>query len=186
MKLILFCGASGSGKTSIVHYLLNHNPDLCFSISATTRLKRVNEIDGKDYYFLTPEEFKKKIKNDEFLEWEEVYEDRFYGTLKSEIKRIDSNGKKAIFDVDVVGGLQIKKYFEDRLMAVFVMPPDLKALRERLLKRGSETPESLEKRVSKAEAELAYALKFDHVIINDVLEKACLRAQGLVDGFLGA
>lgn len=185
MKLILFCGASGSGKTSIVHYLLNHNPNLCFSISATTRPKRANETDGKDYYFLSVDEFRNKIKNNEFLEWEEVYEDRFYGTLKSEIKRIDNNHRIAIFDVDVVGGLQIKKYFEDRLMAVFVMPPDLKALRERLLKRGSETPESLEKRVSKAEAELAYALKFDHVIINDVLEEACLKAQGLVDGFLG-
>ena len=154
-KLILFCGPSGSGKTSLVHYLLQKYPLFTFSVSATTRPKRKNEIDGKDYYFLTPEEFKNKIKNNEFLEWEEVYEDRFYGTLKSEIKRIDTIGKKAIFDVDVVGGLQIKKYFEDQLMAVFVMPPDLKTLRERLLKRGSETPESLEKRVNKAEAELS-------------------------------
>lgn len=185
MKLILFCGASGSGKTSIVHYLLNHNPKLCFSISATTRSKRENETDGKDYYFLSVEEFKNKIKHNEFLEWEEVYEDRYYGTLKAEIKRINNNHQFAVFDVDVEGGLQIKKYFEEHLMAVFVMPPDLKSLRERLLKRGSETPESLEKRVSKAEAELAYALKFDHVIINDVLEEACLKAQGLVDGFLG-
>lgn len=185
MKLILFCGASGSGKTSIVHYLLNRNARLCFSISATTRPIRVNEIDGKDYYFLTVEEFKKKIKNKEFLEWEEVYENRFYGTLKSEVKRIDNNKQIAVFDVDVEGGLQIKKYFEEHLLAVFVMPPDLKTLRERLVRRGSETAESLEKRVAKAEAEFAYASKFDHIIINDDLDIACKKAQALLDGFLG-
>ena len=184
LKLILFCGASGSGKTSIVHYLLEHNPRLCFSISATTRPKRENEVHGKDYYFLSVEEFKQKIKNHEFLEWEEVYENRFYGTLKSEVKRIDFEKKIAVFDVDVEGGLQIKKYFAEHVMAVFVKPPDVLTLRERLLKRGSETQESLEKRVSKAEAEFAYAPKFDHVIVNDVLEDACKHAQELLEKFL--
>jgi len=184
LKLILFCGASGSGKTSIVHHLLRHNPRLCFSVSATTRPRRENETEGKDYYFMTVPEFKQKIENNEFLEWEEVYENRFYGTLKSEIKRIDGNGQVAVFDVDVEGGLKIKKFFEERLLAVFVKPPDLKTLRDRLQKRGSETPESLEKRVNKAVAEFAYASKFDHIIVNDVLDEACREAQELLDHFL--
>lgn len=167
-----------------MHYLLDRNPRLCFSISATTRPKRLNEKDGQDYYFLTPAEFRQKIDGEEFLEWEEVYEDRFYGTLKSEVKRIDENKHIAVFDVDVEGGMQIKRYFGAQVMAVFVRPPDLLTLRDRLLKRGSETPESLEKRVNKAEAEFAYAALFDYVIVNDILEKACLEAQFLLDRFL--
>jgi len=186
LKLILFCGASGSGKTSIVHNLLENNPRLHFSVSATTRPKRENETDGKDYYFLSVDEFKLKIKHDEFLEWEEVYPDRFYGTLKSEIRRINNNHQVAVFDVDVEGGLKIKRYFEEHLLAIFVMPPDLKTLRERLLRRGSETDESLARRVNKAEAEFKYASKFDHVIINDKLEDACSKAQELLDHFLMA
>jgi guanylate kinase len=186
LKLILFCGASGSGKTSIVHHLLANNSRLCFSVSATTRPKRGNETEGEDYYFLSEEEFKLKIKHDEFLEWEEVYPGRYYGTLKSEIRRINNNHQIAVFDVDVEGGLKIKRYFEEHLLAIFVMPPDLNTLRERLLRRGSETTESLERRVTKAEAEFAYASKFDHVIINDTLEEACRKAQGLLDEFLMA
>lgn len=167
-----------------MHYLLDRNPRLSFSISATTRQKRANETDGRDYYFLTPARFRELINQGEFLEWEEVYQDRFYGTLKSEVKRIDESGHIAVFDVDVEGGLQIKNYFGKDVMAVFVRPPDLKSLRERLLKRGSETDESLEKRVSKAEAEFAYAPRFDFVIINTVLEEACREAQRLLDDFL--
>jgi len=153
-------------------------------VSATTRARRDKEEHGKDYYFLTVEEFKQKIRHDEFLEWEEVYEDRFYGTLKSEIKRINNYHQVPVFDVDVEGGLKIKKFFEERLLAVFVMPPDLETLQQRLLRRGSETDESLKKRVDKAAAEFLYASKFDHVIINHVLEDACREAQDLVDQFL--
>lgn len=182
-KLLLFCGPSGSGKTTIVHHLLNTNSDLAFSVSATTRKKRVNETDGVDYHFISVEEFKKRIDNDEFVEWEEVYEGGFYGTLKSEIEKIWSSGKIPVFDVDVEGGLKIKSIYNDALLAVFVRPPSLEDLRRRLTARNSETPESYKARILKAEHELTYAPQFDHVIINDSLQNALDEAVKLLNQF---
>lgn len=183
-KLLLFCGPSGSGKTTIVHHLLQKNPKIEFSVSATTRPQRANETDGKDYHFISVEEFKKRIANDEFVEWEEVYTDRFYGTLKSEIERIWSEHKVAIFDVDVEGGLKIKKLFGQMLLSVFVMPPSVEALHQRLQSRNSETAESFKARIAKSEHELTYAFRFDKVIINDNLDKALEEAERLVEEFL--
>jgi guanylate kinase len=183
-KLILFCGPSGSGKTTIVHYLLKHNSRIAFSVSATTRPKRETETDRVDYHFLTVEEFKEKIKRDEFIEWDEVYKDRFYGTLKSEVEKIWQQLKVAVFDVDVEGGLKIKKKFGDSMLAVFVMPPSVNDLKKRLHARETETPESLHARTAKAEHELTYAPLFDYILINDEKEKAFKEAQKLVDEFL--
>ena len=185
-KLILFCGPSGSGKTSIVHYLLNKFPELSFSVSATTRAKRPYEEDGEDYHFLSIEDFKKKIENNEFLEWEEVYANGFYGTLKSEISRITGTGMTVIFDVDVEGGLAIKKEYNQKVMDVFVMPPDIEELKKRLVARATETDESLLARILRAEEELDYAEKFTHVIINNVFEDAAKEAENLVKNFLSA
>jgi guanylate kinase len=182
--LILFCGPSGSGKTSIVHYLLAHYPSLHFSVSATTRPRRKNEVHGRDYYFISVSEFKSKIFNDEFLEWEEVYPNGFYGTLKSEVSRIAAMGKIAVFDVDVEGGLNIKKQYGSNLLDVFVMPPDIEELKKRLLARNTETDESLIARVLRAEKELQYASRFTHVIVNRRLEDAIHEACHLVDDFL--
>lgn len=183
-KLILFCGPSGSGKTSIVHYLLNKFPQLSFSVSATTRAKRPYEVDGKDYYFLSTDEFKKKINGNAFLEWEEVYKNGFYGTMKSETKRISDEGKVVIFDVDVEGGLNIKKVYADNLLDVFVMPPGIDELKKRLVARATETEASLQARITRAEKELSYSEKFSHVIINRIFENAALEAESLVKGFL--
>lgn len=184
-RLILFCGPSGSGKTTIVKYLLNKFPELCFSVSATTRSQRSNESEGKDYYFLTVGEFHKKIRNDEFLEWEEVYENGFYGTLRSEVDRIASLGKVPIFDVDVEGGVHIKGRFGEDLLDVFVKPPSIIELRKRLVARASETAESLEYRVHKAEHELTYSTRFSNVIVNTDLIQATEDAVALVSKFLG-
>jgi guanylate kinase len=184
-KLILFCGPSGSGKTSIVRHLLAKNPRLSFSISATTRKRRDNEVDGHDYYFISVEEFKNKIQQDEFLEWEEVYENGFYGTLKSEVNRISSMNQVAIFDIDVEGGIHIKGRYGSNLLDVFVMPPTIEELHKRLVARASETPESLQKRVHKAEHELTYSDRFSHVIINGDRETALKEAEKLVNEFLG-
>ncbi len=183
-KLILFCGPSGSGKTTIVRHLLNTFPELSFSVSATTRSKRQNETDGKDYYFLTVDEFHKKIETDEFLEWEEVYSNGYYGTLRSEVDRINSLEKVAIFDVDVEGGIHIKGRFGKNLLDVFVKPPSIEVLHKRLIARASETSESLEKRVLKAELELTYADRFHHVIVNEELSVAFAEAEKLVRDFL--
>lgn len=183
-KAIIFSAPSGSGKTTLVKYLLQNNPDLGFSISACTRDKRGRtEKDGKDYYFLTPEEFRRKIDNDEFIEWEEVYEGNFYGTLKSEIERIWKEGKNVIFDVDVKGGLSLKKYFGDKALAVFVKVPSMEVLKERLHDRGTETPESLSRRLFKAKFEMGFQDKFDVVLVNENLEKSLAEAQRLYDGF---
>ena len=183
-KLILFCGPSGSGKTSIVHHLLNKFSQLKFSVSATTRTKRHNEIDGQDYYFLSIENFKNKIEQDEFLEWEEVYANGFYGTLKSEITRISNEGKAVIFDVDVEGGLNIKREYGENLLDVFVMPPGIEELKKRLVARATESDESLLARILKAEDELKYAEKFSHVIVNSIFEDAALEAETIVKKFL--
>lgn len=183
-KLVIFSAPSGSGKTTIVKHLLSLNLGLEFSVSATSRPLRGTEIDGKDYYFLTVEEFKKKIVNDEFLEWEEVYEGKFYGTLKSEVERIRNKGNHVIFDVDVVGGCDIKKYFGNEALAVFVQPPSINELRNRLIARGTDTPEVIESRVAKAEYELTFAPQFDVILVNDNLEKALAEAEKIMLNFL--
>lgn len=186
-KLIVFSAPSGSGKTTIVKFLLAQEElKLDFSISATSREPRGTEIDGKDYYFLSLEDFKKKIKNDEFLEWEEVYRDNFYGTLKSEVERIWAEGKNVIFDIDVVGGLDIKNIYPEETLAVFVKPPSIEELKIRLKKRQTESPDKINMRVAKASIELATAPQFDHIIINNDLNNALEEAYSLVADFVGA
>lgn len=183
-KLIIFSAPSGAGKTTIVKHLLTKNFDLEFSISATSRAPRHTETHAKDYYFLSEEDFKTKIENDEFLEWEEVYSGTYYGTLKEEVERIRNNGKNVLFDVDVVGGCNIKKYFGDEALAIFVKPPSVEDLEKRLNSRGTDSEEVIAKRVAKAEEELSYADKFDVVVVNDVLEDAFNEAEQLLTEFL--
>jgi len=183
-KLIILSAPSGAGKSTLVHHLLNSNLNLEFSISATSRAPRVTEKDGIDYYFLSPEQFKQKIANNEFLEYEEVYPDCFYGTLRSEVDRITKKGKNVIFDVDVKGGLNIKRQFGDQALAIFVAPPNMEALKERLLKRGTETHEMIQKRIEKAAYEMSFAPQFDKIIINDDLEKAKKEIEETVRDFL--
>jgi guanylate kinase len=185
-KAIIFSAPSGSGKTTIVKHLLKNNPDLGFSISASTRDKRGRkEEHGKDYYFLSPEDFKTRIDNDEFIEWEEVYEGNYYGTLKSEIQRIWDEGKTVIFDVDVKGGLALKKYFGEKALAVFVKVPSLEILEQRLRDRGTESHASLSQRLFKAKFEMTFQDKFDVILVNEDLEKSLARAQQLYDEFKG-
>ncbi len=183
-RLVLFCGPSGSGKTTIVHHLMKVFPNMRFSVSATTRAMRPNEIHGKDYFFLSPEEFRSRISTGDFLEWEEVYTDKYYGTLKEEVDNILQQGHIAVFDVDVEGGLQIRQHFGKRLLDVFVMPPSVDDLHKRLVARATESEESLMKRLGKAEKEMTYAFRFSHVIVNKVLEEAKLEAEQLVRTFL--
>ncbi len=186
-KLIVFSAPSGSGKTTIVKYLLAQEElNLEFSISATSREPRGSEIHGKDYYFLSLKEFKNKIKNDEFLEWEEVYRDNFYGTLKSEVERIWSHGKNVIFDIDVVGGLDIKNIYPEKTLAVFVKPPSIEELKIRLKKRETESMDKINMRVAKASIELATAPQFDYIIVNNDLNTALEEAYTLVSDFVGA
>jgi guanylate kinase len=183
-KAIIFSAPSGSGKTTIVKYLLENNPDLGFSISASTRDKRGRkETNGVDYYFLSPEDFKKKIDEDAFIEWEEVYAGNFYGTLKSEIERIWASGKNVIFDVDVRGGMALKKYFGDKALSVFVKVPSIDTLKQRLDLRGTETEESLSRRIFKAKFEMTFQDKFDVILLNEDLAKSTAEAQRLYDGF---
>ncbi|WP_440879941.1 guanylate kinase [Tenacibaculum sp. C7A-26P2] len=185
-KLFVFSAPSGSGKTTIVRHLLAKKRfNLEFSISATSRAARSNEKDGEDYYFISLENFKQKIKKGEFLEWEEVYKDNFYGTLKTEIERIWDQKKHVIFDIDVVGGLRIREKFPDRTLAVFVKPPDINELIRRLKNRGEESDEKIASRVAKASVELATAPQFDKIIKNYDLEVALKDAEFLVDEFLG-
>lgn len=183
-KLIIFSAPSGAGKTSIVKALLSEIPELEFSVSACSRAKRPGETEGVDYYFLTPNDFRKKIEQGFFLEWEEVYSGNFYGTLVTEVDRIWSKGKHVVFDVDVAGGITIKKRFDEKALSIFVMPPSIEELKKRLLTRNTETPESLEKRINKAEQEIAWANQFDHIIVNDKLEKAIVEAKKVVQDFL--
>ena len=184
-KLIIFSAPSGAGKTTIVHHVLKKFSDqLEFSISACTRAKRLNEIDGKDYHFITTEDFKQKIKNHEFIEWEEVYTGQFYGTLKSELERIWNKGKNVIFDLDVQGGINLKRNFGRQAFAIFVMPPSVEILELRLKQRQTETPESLAKRIAKAKEEIKVSDQFDKILINENLDKACIEAEKLVSEFL--
>ena len=185
-RLFIFSAPSGAGKTTIVQHLLESNLNLEFSISAASRNKRPNEIDGKHYYFINADQFRNKIENDEFLEWEEVYKDHYYGTLKSEVERIRNAGKHVIFDVDVIGGLNIKKYYQDDALAIFIMPPTLKHLEERLRFRSTENEEQLKKRIDKAEEELKYASQFDKILINDDLAIAQKEAEELVIKFINS
>lgn len=180
-KLIVFSAPSGSGKTTIVRHLLrNDDLNLEFSVSATSRAPRGEEVHGKDYYFLSLHDFKHKMKNEEFLEWEEVYRDNFYGTLHSEIERIWAMGKNVIFDIDVVGGLRIKKKYPERTLAVFIKPPSVEELKIRLKKRSTESEEKINMRIAKASVEMATAPRFDFIIENDTLEHALEEAEKLV------
>jgi guanylate kinase len=183
-KLLMFCGPSGSGKTTITQHLIKNIPNLGFSISATTRPKRAAEKNGEHYYFLSNDNFRKKIQQGEFVEWEEVYDGIFYGTLRSEIERIWQSGKHVIFDIDVEGGLNIKNQYPENSLAVFVQPPSIEHLRHRLMERATDHPENIEKRVSKAVFELRYAPRFDHVIINIDKEKTLSEAERLVKNYL--
>lgn len=184
-KLIVFSAPSGSGKTTIVRHLLGLDElNLEFSISATSREKRGEEEHGKDYYFLSTEEFKKNIKEDAFLEWEEVYRDNFYGTLKSEVERIWANGKHVIFDIDVSGGLRIKRKFPEETLAIFIKPPSIDELKIRLKKRQTESEDKINMRVSKASAELATAPLFDKIVVNDDLEEAKKNTYDLISDFI--
>ncbi len=183
-KLLIFSAPSGSGKTTLVRYLMQHVDNLLFSISAASREKRGDEIDGEDYYFLTVDEFKRKINNNDFVEWEEVYHDKFYGTLKLEVERIRNSGKNVVFDVDVIGGVNIKKLYGNEALAIFVMPPSLEVLKERLEGRGTDNVRDINTRLDKAEYELTFSDKFDEIIINDDLEKAKKETVKIVEKFL--
>jgi guanylate kinase len=184
-KLIIFSAPSGSGKTTLVRHLIKTFPDhLEFSISATSRPRRGVEENGKDYYYLTVDEFKSRVENNEFLEWEEVYAGTHYGTLRSEVERIWKKGKAVIFDIDVEGGLNLKAQFKENAMAVFVMPPSIKILEERLHSRSTDSKESIARRIAKAEKELKTAELFDVFILNENLADASAKAEELVRGFL--
>lgn len=180
-KLFIFCAPSGSGKTTIVKQLLSRKTNIGFSISATTRTPREGEVDGKDYYFLSQEEFQKKVDNHEFAEWEEVYKGTFYGTPKSEITHLWEQGKHVVFDVDVVGGINLKKLYKDRAVGIFVKVPSLEELKQRLILRGTETEESLTKRIDKMRQELEFEKEFDFTVVNANLEEAVQTASELID-----
>jgi guanylate kinase len=184
-KLVIISAPSGAGKTTIVKHLLDSGLNLSFSVSATTRAPRGNERDGVDYFFLTVKEFKKKIENNEFVEWEEVYKDLFYGTLKSELERIWAKGSSVLFDVDVKGGVSLKKKFGIDSIAIFIMPPSVQELENRLVKRAFDTPEKIKVRVEKAYDELKLANQFDTVIVNHQLDKAKEETLKTVSSFLG-
>ncbi len=183
-KIIIFSAPSGSGKTTILKALIQSDLHLAFSISATSRQQRKNESDGKDYYFFTPEQFKKELIQGSFIEWQEVYENQFYGTLKTEIDRLFALKKNVVFDVDVLGGLSLKRIFGDKAFAIFIMPPSLETLENRLLKRGTETEESLRKRLQKADYELSFAHNFDYILVNDNLEESIETAHRIILEFL--
>lgn len=183
-KLFIFSAPSGSGKTTIVRHLLEQDFNLEFSVSATSRAPRGNEVHGKDYYFLSADEFKQKIANDEFLEWEEVYEGCFYGTLKSEVERIRNKGNNVVFDVDVVGGVNIKKFYQNDALAIFIKPPSIEELERRLRGRNTDSEEVIAKRVDKFKFELDFAKQFDKVIVNDNLEVAFAEAEQTLTEFI--
>ena len=183
-KLIIFSAPSGSGKSTIINYLLKQNLNLAFSISATSRPPRGEEKHGVEYFFLSPDEFRQRISNNEFLEYEEVYKDRYYGTLKAQVEKQLEAEQNVVFDVDVVGGCNIKKFYGDRALSLFIQPPCVEELRRRLIGRGTDASEVIEHRVAKAEYELSFASKFDKVIINDDLEAAKAEALKVIKEFL--
>jgi guanylate kinase len=183
-KCIIISAPSGAGKTTIVKQLLTKDLNLSFSISACSREKRLNEVDQKDYYFLSLSDFKNKIEANEFVEWEEVYPNQFYGTLKKEIERIWANGNHVIFDVDVVGGLNLKKKFGEQALAIFIMPPSIEVLKQRLIQRNTESEEKLLLRINKADKEIEFAKDFDAIIINEDLTKAVKQAEKLIQEFI--
>ena len=184
-KVLIFSAPSGSGKSTIVNHILGIYPgSMEFSVSATSRAPRGEEQDGREYYFLTAEKFREMIKEDKFVEYEEVYEGRFYGTLKSECERIWAAGHVIIFDVDVKGGVNLKKYFGDAALSIFIKAPSVEVLRERLVKRGTDSPEAIEERVAKAEEEMTYAPQFDYVLVNDELQTAFAESEKVVEDFL--
>lgn len=183
-KVLIFSAPSGSGKSTIVNHILGLHPEIEFSISAASRAPRGKEQNGKEYWFMSTEDFRRKINEDAFVEYEEVYPGSYYGTLKSEVDRIWGKGHVIIFDVDVKGGVNLKKYFGDKALSVFIQAPSIEALHERLVGRGTDSPEAIEKRVAKAAEEMLYADKFDHVLVNDDLAKAYAEAETLVDNFL--
>lgn len=185
-KCVIFSAPSGAGKTTIVRYLLRNIESFEFSISAASRAPRGREIDGEDYLFFTVDEFKQKIARDEFVEWEEVYKDNFYGTLKSQVIEFWKEGKTILFDVDALGGINLKKIFKDQALSVFIRPPSLFVLEERLKNRKTETPEQIKMRLDKANEELTYSDQFDYVLLNDNLEKACHEIEEVVKKFISA
>ena len=185
-KLVIFSAPSGAGKSTLVQYLLGRGFDLEFSISATSRAPRGAEKDGIEYYFLSPEEFRQRIDNNEFIEHEEVYQNCYYGTLRSEIERITSQGKNIVFDVDVVGGVNIKKQFGSRALSLFIAPPSIEILNERLVNRATDSAEMIEKRVAKASLEMTYAPQFDFTVVNDNLETAKAECERLIREFLNS
>lgn len=182
-KVFIFSAPSGAGKTTIVRQLLATHPEFAFSVSATTRPPRAHEENGKDYFFLSPEEFRARIANGEFLEWEEVYTDRFYGTLLSEVERILNAGKNAVFDVDVKGGINIKQHYGDGACAFFIKPPSLEELRHRLESRGTDSAEDIQTRLAKAAREIEDAVHFDYIIVNDKLGEAVAEIEGIIRNF---
>ena len=184
-KLIIFSAPSGSGKSTIINYLLTQNLGLAFSVSATSRAPRGNEQDGVEYFFLTPEEFRRRIENNEFLEYEEVYQDRYYGTLKEQVEKQLEKGQNVVFNVDVVGGCNIKSFYGERALSVFIQPPSIEELRHRLESRGTDAAEVIESRIAKAEYELGFAPRFDRIIVNDDLETAKTEALNTIKEFLG-
>jgi guanylate kinase len=184
-KLVILSGPSGAGKSTIVKHLLNNEAfNLVFSISACSRKKREGETDGKDYIFLSIDGFKTKIEDNEFLEWEEVYPNHYYGTLRTQVEQYRKADKNVIFDVDVMGGINIKRYYKENAISIFINPPSLDELEKRLKSRNTETDEGIAKRVRKAKMEISYAKKFDHIIQNDKLEDALQQADQLVSSFL--
>ncbi len=186
-KMLIVSAPSGSGKSTIVNWLMQEHPELklYFSISCTSRAPRGTEQNGVEYFFLTPEEFKAKIQNDKFLEYEEVYENRFYGTLKQQVENQREQGQNVVFDVDVKGGINIKKYYGDEALSLFIQPPSVEELRRRLEGRKTDTPEAIEERLAKAEYEMTFAPQFDKIIVNDDLETAKQETLKIVKAFLG-
>jgi guanylate kinase len=184
-RVLIISAPSGAGKSTLVNHLLASGLPLAFSISATSRKPRGSETDGREYYFISATEFRRRISREEFVEWQEVYRNRYYGTLKSELDRIAAEGRTPLFDVDVMGGINLKKIFGDRALAIFIMPPSVEELRSRLTKRGTDPEEDIEVRVQKAASEILLACSFDRVIINDDLGKSCNEITAAVKEFLG-
>ena len=183
-RVLIISAPSGAGKTTLVNHLLKAGLPLLFSVSATSRKPRGTEVDGREYYFITAGEFRKRIREDKFVEWQEVYKDHYYGTLRSETERIRNEGKVPLFDVDVQGGINLKTFFGKEALSIFIMPPSVEELRLRLIKRGTDTTEQIEMRVEKAASELLMADKFDRIIVNDVLESACNEIMSVVTDFI--